>query len=40
MFDSSSLLCQFRGKGIEQFIKCVSEYIIQSQSEQAQISQG
>lgn len=39
MFDSSSLLCQFQGKGTEQFTKCVSEYIMQSQSEQAQISQ-
>lgn len=39
MFDSSSLLCQFQGKGMEQFTKCVSEYITRSQSEQAQISQ-
>ncbi len=39
MSDSSSLLCQFQGKEIEQFTKCVSEYITQSQSEQAQISQ-
>lgn len=30
---------RFKEKGIEQFAKCVSEYIIQSQSEQAQISQ-